>query len=156
MILNMMRWKMNKYNWKEEFDKSKTIKSKMNYDWKSDWESIEKDKSVLRRSTDDMDRLFYHSNHTVLGKELDELLINYLFALHEDEFGNLKYIRYLHKNNIQYKIIVTPVNNKMAELRVYNSLGQAICVMIEFEDKQYTRVADFSLAINKAFKSLEK
>ncbi len=147
---------MNKYNWKEEFDKSKTIKSKMNYDWKSDWESIEKDKSVLRRSTDDMDHLFYHSNHTMLGKELDELLINYLFALHEDEFGNLKYIRYLHKNNIQYKIIVTPVNNKMAELRVYNSLGQAICVTIEFEDKRYTRVADFSLAINKAFKSLEK
>ena len=151
-----MRWKMNKYNWKKEFDKSKTIKSKMNYDWKSDWESIEKDKSVLRRSTDDMDCLFYHSNHTVLGKELDELLINYLFALHEDKFGNLKYIRYLYKNNIQYKIIVTPVNNKMAELRVYNSLGQVVCVMIEFEDKQYTRVADFSLAINKAFKSLEK
>lgn len=147
---------MNKYNWKEEFDKSKTIKSKMNYGWKSDWESVEKDKSVLRRNTDNMDHLFYHSNHTMLGKELDELLINYLFALYEGKFGNLKYIRYLYKNNIQYKIIVTPVNNKMAELRVYNSLGQAVCVMIEFEDKQYIRVADFSLAINKAFKSLEK
>lgn len=147
---------MNKYNWKEEFDKSKTIKSKMNYDWKSDWESVEKDKSVLRRNADNMDHLFYHSNHTMLGKELDELLINYLFTLYEDKSGDLKYIRYLYKNNIQYKIIVTPVNNKMAELRVYNSLGQVVCVMIEFEDKQYTRVADFSLAINKAFKSLEK
>lgn len=141
---------MNKYDWKEEFNKS--IRFGMNYGW----DNTEKDKDVIRKNVDAMHHLFYHSDHTMLGQELDELLISSLFTLSKDEFGILNYSRYLYKNNIQYEIIVVPINNKLAELRVYSSLNQAICVRIEFEDKHYTRVADFSLAINKAFKSLKE